>query len=180
LPKRQPSSNPTWKDVKAVLIDFDRPGLLALIQDMYSAHSDTKAFLHTRFDLGGDILKPYKKIIERWLWPGMGQDVSIVKAKEAISRYSKAVGSPSGLAELLVFYCECATGFCNDVGYQENSYFNTLVRMFEQALHTAAQLSPAERSPLIARLDKVRAVGHNLGYGIDFYLDSLFAEYADQ
>lgn len=62
------------------------------------------------------------------------QDASVIKAKQAISSFKKVVGDPAGLAELMVFYCECAEGFCNDVGYQDEAYFDSLVRMFEQAL----------------------------------------------
>ena len=93
--------------------------------------------------LGEDVLTPYKETLDRWLWPDVlrNQDTSVVKAKQAISSYKKAVGDPVGLVELMVFYCECAAGFCNDVGYQDESYFNALVRMFEQALKIIAQLS---------------------------------------
>jgi hypothetical protein len=39
--------------------------------------------LHARFGLGGDVLEPYKKIIERWLWPDVlrSQDTSVSQAK---------------------------------------------------------------------------------------------------
>jgi hypothetical protein len=94
------------------------------------------------------------------------QDTSVVRAKQAISDFKKAVGDPAGLAELMVFYCECAAGFSNDVGYQDEAYFAALVRLFEQALETIAQLSATDRSPLITRLDRVRVIGHNFGYGV--------------
>ena len=77
----------------------------------------------------------------------------------------------------MVFYCERAAGFCSDVGYQDDSYFDALVRMFEEALKVIAQLSGSIRSALIARLDKVRAVSHNFGYGVGDHMDSLLAEY---
>ena len=51
-------NTPSWSDVKAQLADFDRAGLLGLIQDMYAASKDNKAFLHARFGLGDDVLKP--------------------------------------------------------------------------------------------------------------------------
>ena len=179
MARRQPASKPTWADVKAELGRFDRPGLLALIQDLYAAHKDNQRFLHARFGLGEDVLKPYKETLDRWLWPDVlrNQDTSVVKAKQAISSYKKAVGDPVGLAELMVFYCQCAAGFCNDVGYQHDSYFNALVRMFEQALQIIAQLSASDRNPLIARLDKVRTISHNFGYGVGVDMDSLFAKY---
>ncbi len=110
MPRRREGCQPTWKDVKARLSSFDRLGLLGLIQDLYVAHKDNQAFLHARFGLGEDVLKPYKETLDRWLWPDIlrNQDTSVVKAKQAISSFKKAVGDLAGLAELMVFYCECA------------------------------------------------------------------------
>ena len=179
MPRRQEGSQPTWTDVKAKLASFDRLGLLGLIQDLYAAHKENQTFLHTRFGLGGDILTPYKETLDRWLWPDVmrNQDASVIKAKQAISSFKKAVGDSAGLAELMVFYCECAAGFCNDVGYQDETYFNALVRMFEQALKAIAQLAPKGRSPLITRLDRVRVISHNFGYGVGDDMDSLLARH---
>ena len=179
MPTRQAESQPTWTDVKAKLANFDRLGLVGLIRDLYTAHEDNQTFLHARFGLGEDILKPYKETLDRWLWPDVlrNQDTSVVKAKQAISSYKKAVGEPVGLAELMVFYCECAAGFCNGIGYQDDNYFDALVRMFEQAVKIIAQLPASDRNPLIARLDKVRAISHNFGYGVGDDMDSLLVEY---
>jgi hypothetical protein len=179
MPRRGQGSQPTWTDVKAQLSSFDRLGLLRLIQDLYVAHKDNQTFLHARFGLGQDVLKPYKETLDRWLWPDVlrNQDTSVIKAKQAISSFKKAVGDPAGLAELMVFYCECAAGFCNDVGYQDDAYFNALVRLFEQALKTIAQLSAGDRDSLIARLDRVRVISHNFGYGVGDDMDSLLARH---
>jgi hypothetical protein len=169
----------TWSDVKSELAKFDRVGLLALVQDLYAASKENQTFFHARFGLGTDVLKPYKETIERWLWPDVlrNQDTSVAKAKQAISSYRKAVGELSAVAELTVFYCEQAAGFCSDVGYQDDGYFDALVRMFEQALTIADQLAATERDALIARLDRVRAVSHSFGYGVGDDMDSLFTRY---
>jgi hypothetical protein len=170
---------PTWTDVKTKLAPFDRAGLLDLIQDIYAANKENQMFLHARFGLGEDVLRPYKETLDRWLWPDVlrNQDASVAKAKQAISSYRKAVGESAGLAELMVFYCERAAGFCSDVGYQDESYFNALVRMFEQALTAADRLPAKQRSTLIARLERTRVIGHNLGYGVGDDMDSLLAKY---
>jgi hypothetical protein len=76
-----------------------------------------------------------------------------------------------------VFYCERAAGFCSDVGYQDDGYFDALVRMFDQALRLIAQLSASDRNPLIARLDRVRIISHNFGYCVGDDMDSLLAKY---
>ena len=177
--KRQPKSQPTWTDVKAKLAGFDRSGLLGLIQDLYGAHKANQTFLHARFGLGKDVLKPYKEALDRWLWPDVlrNQDTSVVNAKQAISSYRKAVGDAAGLAELMVFYCERAAGFCSDIGNQDEGFFSALVSMFDQALKVADQLPASDRNALIARLDRVRAVSHNLGYGVGDDMDSMLAKY---
>lgn len=182
MARRQPATKPRWTDVKAELAKFDRAGLVALIQDLYAAHPDNQAFLHARFGLGENVLVPYKETLSRWLWPDVlrNQDTSVAKAKQTILSYKKAVGDPVGLAELMVFYCECAAGFCRDVSYEDEAYFNALVRMYEQALKTVATLSASDRNPLSARLYKVRTISHGFGYGVGDDMDSLFAIYGRQ
>ena len=177
--RRQSKSQPTWTDVKAKLAGFDRIGLLGLVQDLYAAHKNNQTFLHARFGLGEDVLEPYRQTIDRWLWPDVlrKQDTSVAKAKQAIANYKKAVGEPAGVAELMVFYCEQAAGFCNDIGYADETYFAALVRMFEQAFAVANTLSASNRDTLIARLDRVRSISQKFGYGAGDDMDSVFAEY---
>src|SRR6201998_3893836 len=179
MTRRAPRSQPTWTGVKAKLASLDRIGLRSLIQDLYAAHKDNQTFLHTRFGLGEDVLKPYKETLDRWLWPDVlrNQDTSVAKAKEAISSCRKAVGAPAGLAELIVFFCESAAAFSNDVGYQDQGYFDALVHMFEQAIKVTRQLSAGDRDALIARLDRVRTISHNLGYGVGDAMDSLLVNH---
>ena len=176
---KKPKSEPTWSDVKAKVADFDRGGLLGLVQDLYAASKDNRNFVHARFGLGGDVLEPYRLTIDRWLWPDVlrNQDTSIVKAKKAISDYQKAVGQPEGTAELMVFFCERAAGFANEFGLQDEGYLNALVRMFEQALKMAMRLALAQREALLDRLDAVRDISSNFGYGVGDDMDTLMARY---
>lgn len=106
--KRLAKSKPTWADVKTNLANFDRAALLGVLQDLYQADEANRAFLHARFGLGDDPLRPYKKIIDGWLWPDVfrGQQASVSKAKVAITRHKRALGDRVSVAELLVFYCE--------------------------------------------------------------------------
>jgi hypothetical protein len=141
--KRPAKSKPTWADVKTNLVSFDRVALLGVLQDLYAADEANRAFLHTRFCLGEDPLQPYKKTVDRWLWPDLfrGQRTSVSRAKRVITKYKKALGDPVGLAELLVFSCERAAGFCQDVHNEDTAYFDALVRMFEQAVEATANLT---------------------------------------
>ena len=105
---------------------------------------------------------------------------SVCSEGQAISNYKKAVGDPAGLAELMVFYCEQSSGFASDLGYQDESYLNALVRMFEQALATANTLPTDTRDALIARLDRVRSISHECGYGVGDDMDSILAKHAQR
>ena len=133
-------------------------------------------------DRGEDVLEPYKKTIDRWLWPDpfRNQDTSVSKAKQAISHYKRAVGDAAGVAELMVFYCEQAAGYCQDIGYQEEGFFDALVRMFEQALKSATTLPADGRDSLIVRLNRVREISHAFGYGVGDDMDYLWTKYAKQ
>ncbi|UCZ57300.1 hypothetical protein LGV61_03200 [Desulfurispirillum indicum] len=84
---------PTWTDLKCQFADLDRPALLGLIKDLYAASKNNQAFLHARFALGEDVLEPYKFTIDRWVYPDVmrNQDISVAKAKKAISDYRKAI-----------------------------------------------------------------------------------------
>jgi len=166
----------TWSDVKAKLGDFDRARLLGLVQDLYTASKDNQIFLHTRFGLGCDVLKPYKTIIERWLWPDVykNQEYSVSKAKKPITDYKKASGLPEGMAELTVYYCEQAIGFSNGVGVDDEGYYDALVRMFEQALKTVMALPETRRESFLDRLQDVRASGQVLGWGVGDAFNDLF------
>ena len=176
---RHPRSQPAWTDVKAKLAGLDQRGLIGLIQDLYTTDKDNQTFLHARLGLGQDVLQPYKEALDRWLWPDVlrNQDTSVARAKQAISSYRKAVGEPTGVAELMVYYCETAVGFSSDIGLQDEGFFDALVRMFEQALKVTLQLPPRDRDATISRLDRVRTVSHNLGYGVGEDMDFLLAKY---
>ena len=159
---------PTWSDVKSKLADFDRTGMLGIVQDLYAASKDNQVFLHARFGLGDDVLKPYKSTIARWMWPDKykQQFTSVAKAKKAISDYKKAVGQPEELAELMVFYCEQASGFSDDVAYQDEGYFDALVGMFEQAAKQVRSLALDQQDAFGARLSAACQHCCDLGYGV--------------
>jgi hypothetical protein len=173
--------SPTWNDVKARLAEFNRTNLLALVKDLYSASKDNQAFLHARFDLDADALKPYKIRIDRGLSPDLlkNQNVSVSKAKSVITDYQNAIGRPERLAEQMVFYCERASDFSNTFGFADEGYFKALLKMFEAALKISITLQNDLRVALLDRLDSVRSVSHNFGYGVGDEMNFILADYKD-
>ena len=160
--------HPTWSDLKDALKDFDRADLLGLVEDLYAARKDNQTFLHARFGLGGDALKPYKATIDRWLWPDVfnNQTYSVANARQPIADYEKSGGDAEGLAELMIFYCRHAIGFSSEVGVADKDYFDALIHMFEQALTMVMSLPEVKREHFIVELADIRATGRNLGWGV--------------
>ena len=170
------SASPTWIDVRAALLTFDRAGLRGLLQDLYAASKENQAFLHSRLGLGDDQLKPYKANISRWISPDLMRNhpISISKAKKAIADYKKAIGRPEGLAELSIFYCEEAFDVLDSCSLQDESYFLALIRMYDRSLNFVLNLAPAGRVAYLERLDKLRSRGRNVGWGVQEELNSLW------
>ena len=168
-----------WGDLKTKLTTFDRVALLGLLQDLYLADESNRAFLHARFGLGQDPLQPYKKIINRWLWPDVfrGQLTSVSRAEGAIAKYQKALGDPLGVAELLVLYCECAAGFCQEVDHRDPAYLDALVQRFKQALHATGKVQGKAQGVFHTRLERVRSIGRRLGDGVGEDMDVLLSEF---
>ena len=141
--KKTTNSTPNWSDVKPKLADFDRAGLLSLVQDLYAASKDNKSFLHARFGLGDDPLEPYKDVITQWINPSdYRKSQSVAKAKKAI----------------------------------DEGFYDALVRMFEQALKYVLALPAGQQATFIARLDRVRQLGQNVGWGLGVDFDHFWSE----
>ncbi len=158
-------SQPAWSDLKRALADFDRAGLLGLVQDLYVLNKTNQSFLHTRFALGTDTLASYKQRIYDLLFPDWNKPVRIAEAKKAISEYRKAIGRPEGLLELHVFWCESASRFSMEYGYADEGYFDALIHQFEAALKLLAAVNDAARRAAMERLVGVRD-RTDVGYGV--------------
>jgi hypothetical protein len=173
---KEKSALPTWINVKAALLTFDRAGLLGLVQDLYAASKDNQAFLHARLGLGPDQLGPHKATISRGINPDLtrNQPVSVAKAKKAISDYNKAIGRPDELAELSIFYCEEALSFIESCSWDDERYFVALIRMYDQSIKFVLKLPPAKRATYLERLDKLRSRARPVGWGVEDELNSLW------
>jgi hypothetical protein len=73
----------------------------------------------------------------------------------------------------MVFYCDWASGFSADNGYQDDRCSDALVRMFERSLKMTATLPATQRPALWARLAEVRPTSDNFGYGVADNMDEL-------
>lgn len=175
---KPPKKKPSWNDVKSAIAKFERPALISLISDLYAYSTPNKNFLHARFSLGSDSLKPYKKIIEDALFPDvMSNDpVEIATAKKAISDYGKAVGDPKGMLELMVYFVECGASFSLDVGYGDEYFFAALERMYEKAIKLLLTLDEAIIDDFYDRFEDLVTSTEPIGWGFHDTLGDIFSE----
>ena len=165
IAKKKPKTQPAWGNVKAKLAEFNRAGLLTLVQDLHALSKTNQSFLHARFFLGTDSLAVYKKRIHDALFPDWNKPVRVAEARKAIAEYRKAIGRPEGLLELHVFWCETASGFSMELGYADEGYFNALLRQFEAALKQLGAVAEPIRRTAITRLNAIRN-RTEVGYGV--------------
>jgi hypothetical protein len=175
---KPPKKKPSWSDVKLAIADFEGSALIGLISDLYAYSTPNKDFLHARFSLGSDALKPYKKIIEDALFPDVmsNDDVEIATAKKAISDYGKAVGDPKGLLELMVHFVECGASFSLDVGYGDEYFFAALERMYEKAIKLLLTLDEATIDDYYGRFEELMISTSDIGWGFHDTLGDIFYE----
>ena len=173
---RKPRTQPSWSEVKAKLAEFDRAGLLGLVQDLYAASKENQAFLHACFSVGADPLAVYRKRIENALFPEWNKPIRIGEAKKAIADYRKAIGLPDGVLELQMYFCEVAMGFSMEYGYMEENYADAIALQFAAALKGLNTVPQFAQSIGCGRLDKVRLLAANVGYGLHDEMNDLMEQ----
>ncbi len=159
---------PGWREIKTQLANFDRAELLALLKDMHDASLSNRCFLQARFALGEAPLQPYKRELERWLFPALerGQDFSIGKAKKVLVDYRKARGDNQGMAELCIYYCEQVRAFLGCCGVEDEAYYLALTDVYGQALDHVRGLPEASRAGYIVRLRRLREASYDYAWGV--------------
>lgn len=172
-------TKPSWAEVKVKLASFDQAALIQLVADLYSAEKVNQSFLHARLSIGGDPLEIYKKRIHKALFPnvmGRNSNVKITDAKKAISEYQKAIGLPSGMLELHLYFCEVAMDFSMDYGYASEGFFNAVFLQFKKAVEALDKVPGDAMEDALDRLYDLHHIASNVGYGLEDDIGDLLVE----
>lgn len=166
----------TWSHVKEALANMNTKDLISLLKDLYSLSEKNQLFLHTRFGVTPDILRPYKKLIEACMYPDFEKNkpVQIAKAKKAISDYSKADCNPNNVTELMLYFVECGNRFTLDSGDIDEAFYDALNRMYKRVLDRVLTLPKDERNEFKKRLESIMNSSSGIGWG---YHDTLCEDY---
>ncbi len=169
---------PTWSDLKKVISDLEHNEILQLVRDLYQLSKTNKEFLHARFLVGDDPLKPYKDTIKDSMYPDVMRDkpLGISRAKRAISEYSKAADDLKGEAELMVFFVECGNRFTIEFGDIDANFYDSLTLMYDKAIDMILSLKDEDQHQFKKRLKLIMDSSSGIGWG---YHDELCDLYYD-
>jgi len=179
---RKKTDRASWSDVKTTIAGLDPTELIKLIGDLYRLSKSNKDFLHARFSVGEDPLKPYKQIIQDAMYPDVMRDkpIGISRGKRAISDYSKAVGDIRGEAELMVFFAECGNRFTVDFGDIDENFYDALLHMYARAVDKVLELPEPEQGELRERLHDIVTSSSGIGWGYhDGVVDLYYGAFPD-
>jgi hypothetical protein len=176
--KKAAKKKTTWNSVKTALAGHDKAALVGLIADLYDYSEQNRSFLHARFSLGADPLKPYKKIIDDALCPDVmkNKPIRIAKGKQAIADYSKAIGDPKEKLELMLFFVESGTQFTLEFGDIDENFYVSLERMYKKAIDLLLTFDEEVIDAYYSRFEKLVTSTENIGWGYHDSLADIFYE----
>lgn len=166
-----------WGKIKSEIKDYSSSQFLEIISDLYNLGNQNKAFLEARFLTSTiDTIQPYKKIIERFLFPDItrGQDVSLKNGKKAISDYKKSTKDLFGTIELMMFYVECGHKFTSEYGDIDEPFYNSLISVFDDIVKLIKK-HPEHKDTFYGRIKVIADDSRNFGWGYDEVYD-IFTE----
>lgn len=175
---KRKTKRPVWSDVKAAIVSLDQKQLVKLVADLYRFSKENQAFLEARFAVGDDPLGPYKKTIEECMHPDIfsNKPIQVLKAKRAISSYSRAVGDLVDEAELMILFVECGNSFTVNYGDVDEAFYDALNRMYRRAIDKVLDLPEKEQNDFKDRLEAIMNSSSGIGWG---YHDTLVDDYDD-
>lgn len=168
--------------IKKALEKHDRKALVTLVGELYMLSPQNRDFLDTRFAGGDSGLQRYKQIIHDALYPDVtsSDPVSFREAKKAIADYRKALGDELGVVELFVYAAECGNEFTCDFGDINESFYDSLIRLFNSAVKLVSALDAKAAAPYVGRLAVIVKKAEGIGWGCyDCIADSFFDAFPD-
>jgi hypothetical protein len=162
-----PTRRKKWSDVKARLEALDRRGLVSLLGDLYDANEANRRFLHSRLAPGGRATEEYRRLVAAAIYPDpfSTRRVSIRDAAAVIVEYRRSTGDVPGTVDLMLTFVEAGTEQAADLGYGDDAYFNALQLRLDAVAKEFDTLPAAVRANVRARLGRIQARAHNVGWG---------------
>ncbi len=166
------------------LATLDKPGLLALVKDLYELSAGNRDFIQARCqagESGGEILKKYRRKIVEQFYPARGEaKLKLGEARKVIKDYRKATGDVPGTAELLMTYVENGAEFTAEYGDIDERFYSSIM----SALNDLASLLRNEAREIYPqfseRLERVEQITADVGWGFHDYIGDVVWQLEDE
>jgi hypothetical protein len=174
----------SWAACKRAIADWPRPGVVALVKELYDLSDDNRRFLHARLL---ERLTDYNREEARRKIAKLINATTVFKnrfrhgdVKRVIDQYAKATGDDAGVAVLLVADLSATLETFNEVGDDEILVDHAYASM-ERLHKTLERLGPSEATPIVISLQKVAQRWYGrFGYGLSDELDGLAREWENR
>jgi hypothetical protein len=163
-----------WSAIRQRLNVLSKPGLLALVKDLYEASSSNRDFLHARVQAeagDGTAVERYRRTIIEQFSPSRGfGKLKLAVARRAIRDYRRATGSLAGTIDLMLTYVENGTQFTRDFGDINEAYYNSLESILHEMTQLLRKKGPALYPQFRERIQRLGDHADHIGWGYGDYL----------
>ena len=128
----------TQAQIKKSLSQMEKPELIDIICRLCKSSEEAKDQMN--LILGNDsfvddALEETKRKVRNQFFPtrGFGK-LNLSKAKSDISAFKKICKDPKKILDLQLYYAECGIEFTNDYGDINESFYNSIGRMYEKVV----------------------------------------------
>ena len=166
-------------NIKKELQKLEKSKLIDLVADLYKKNKSVKEF----FDFyvnpkENDLLIKYQDKIFLAFYPKNGYECKLKEARKAISDFKNLGVLQEYLAEIMLFYVETGVKYTNDYGDINESFYESIEKMFVKTLTTMRNGELLEqfemRSSLVARNSE------DIGWGFHDSISDIFYEFYEK
>ena len=181
-PRKQRAAS--WATCKQVIAKWPRPGVVALVKELYDLSDTNRRFLHGRLlEHLSDVNRHEAREAIRKLITADAVFRDRFRhgdVKRVVDQYFKATGDDAGVADLLVADLDATCRAFDEVGGDEPLVDHAYASI--ERLHKALEgLAPDVARPVVDALSKVAEHwAGQFGYGLSDELEGLAAEWQDR
>ncbi|MFA9558175.1 DUF6155 family protein [Evansella sp. AB-rgal1] len=169
-------------ELNKALKDLNQKELIQLIADLYKVNKDAQQFLSAKF-LGETAVEASftsaKRKIQDEFFPNRGEGkLRLSVAKKAISDFKKLTNDSQRTVDLMLYYVELGTEFSHTYGYIDDSFYSSMVSMYEKVVDECIKDEKHYHS-LNQRMYNVLTMSQDDNYSYAIAIESLYLSIED-
>lgn len=165
----KPTSTPreSWGSIKGCLQSLDKSGLIDVIHTICQSDAEIQQALAASFFPSEKGISRIRTRIVNLIYPNpLGTlPIRAGDALRTIRKFFKISGDPSATCAILLDGIEAGTAQANDLGLEDEAYFNALEQMLQMLVTLQAELPRQSRRAIRNRLTRVCENGKEIGFG---------------